>query len=346
MSLASVWSEIDLDGPGRRVGAFRVEHSVHLSAYGTIPVPVASFAHGTGPTVLLMAGSHGDEYEGQIALTRLIRALDPGRVQGHVLVVPAANLPAVLDGRRTSPLDQGNLNRSFGDHQADTPTGQIAAYLAEELFPRCDAVLDLHSGGSSFFHLSCAYADLGNDRETALRTFGALLAMNAPVSWAQPGIPNGPVAGRAALRKGALHLSGEFGGGGRLVQDDLYVAERCVHRLLDHLGVVEMEDKWRNPVDTRHVFNRQDHFIYAPTDGVFEPLVGLGTEVEPGQLAGYLHRPEFPLPPPEPLHFKIGGLVAAIRAPARSRAGDCLFQLLGDRSSEEILACINELPAR
>src|SRR5690606_28603089 len=99
MSLSSVWTDLDLDAPGRQVGVVRIEHSVHRSAYGTVPIPLAVFANGTGPTVLLMAGSHGDEYEGQLALARLVREIDVERISGRIFVLPAANLPAVTAGR-------------------------------------------------------------------------------------------------------------------------------------------------------------------------------------------------------------------------------------------------------
>jgi predicted deacylase len=57
---------------------------------------IAVIRNGTGPTAFLMAGNHGDEYEGQIALCKLIRAIDPAQVQGRVIVMPAANLPAAM----------------------------------------------------------------------------------------------------------------------------------------------------------------------------------------------------------------------------------------------------------
>ncbi|TPM87432.1 deacylase [Mesorhizobium sp. B2-3-3] len=343
MSLSSIWTNVDLDAPGRQVGLIRLEHSVHRSAYGTIPIPVAVFANGRGPTLLLMAGSHGDEYEGQLALARLIRDVDVERVRGRILVLPAANQPAVAAGLRTSPLDAGNLNRSFGGSHADTPTGRIAAFIADELMVHCDAVLDLHSGGSSLNHLSCSYADLGTDKAMAQRTFAALEAMNAPLSWAQIGCPNGPVAGRAALQKGAMYLSGEFGGGGRLDHEALEVAERCVYRLLNHLGILAMEARWRAEMPTRFVFNVQGDFVYAPSDGVFEPLAGLADTVESGQLAGYLHLPECPMEAPVELRFANGGTVSVLRTMGRSRAGDCLFQLLGETKRDEILAAIETM---
>jgi predicted deacylase len=343
MSLSAAWTDIDLEAPGRQIGFIRVEHSVHRSAYGTIPIPLAVFANGEGPTLLLMAGSHGDEYEGQLALTRLIRVLDVNRIRGRIFVLPAANRPAVTAGQRTSPLDQGNLNRSFGESYTDTPTGCIAAFIAEELFIHCDAVLDLHSGGSSLNHLSCSYADLGTDYTPAQRTFAALEAMNAPLSWAQSGCPNGPVAGRAALLKGVIYLSGEFGGGGRLDHGALEVAERCIYRLLDHLGILPMGEKWRADIPTRFVFNIQDNFVYAPQDGVLESLVALGDRVEAGQLAGYMHRPESPLEAPVELRFRAGGIVSVIRAMGRGSEGDCLFQLLGEMGRDEILESIENL---
>lgn len=343
MSLSTAWTDIDLEATGRQIGLIRIEHSVHRSAYGTIPVPLAVFANGSGPTILLMAGSHGDEYEGQLALTRLIRRTDVSCINGRILVLPAANQPAVAAGRRTSPLDGGNLNRSFGENHADTPTGRIAAFITEELIGRCDVVLDLHSGGSSLNHLPCSYADLGTGKAMARRTFAALEAMNAPLSWAQMGCPQGPVAGRAVVQRGAMHLSGEFGGGGHLGAEALEVAERCVYRLLDHLGILEMDGRWRADIPTRFVSNTQDDFIYAPQDGVFEPTVKLGETVEADQVAGYLHLPERPMEPSRELRFASRGIVSVIRAMGRSRSGDCLFQLLGEIGRDKILRSIETM---
>ena len=75
--------DIDLDGDGKQTGFLRLPHSVHRSAYGWIPIPIAAIGRGAGPWVLLMAGNHGDELEGQVALGRLIRELQPGEVASN-----------------------------------------------------------------------------------------------------------------------------------------------------------------------------------------------------------------------------------------------------------------------
>src|SRR6478672_4111405 len=66
-------------------------HSVHSSAYGFIPIPIVVLKNGDGPTALFVSGTHGDEYEGQVALCNLVRSLDPASVHGRVIILPAAN---------------------------------------------------------------------------------------------------------------------------------------------------------------------------------------------------------------------------------------------------------------
>ena len=61
---------IDFDADGKQCDFIRLPHSVHRSAYGYLPIPLVCIKNGDGPTVLLMSGNHGDEYEGQVTLVR------------------------------------------------------------------------------------------------------------------------------------------------------------------------------------------------------------------------------------------------------------------------------------
>ena len=132
---------IDLESPGRRVGRLEVRHSDNRHAYGIIPVPIACIGNGRGPTALVSAGNHGDEHEGKILARRLIRELDPERVQGRLIVVPALNYPAVVEDSRVSPIDGGNMNRAFPGDAGGTPTSAIAHYVETVLLLMCDAAL-------------------------------------------------------------------------------------------------------------------------------------------------------------------------------------------------------------
>ena len=125
-SRSRLTAEIDFDRAGKQHGFIRLPHSVHRSAYGWIPIPVACIKNGDGPRILLIAGNHGDEYEGQVALGKLIRSLKAEEVRGRIIILPSANFPAAMAGMRTSPLDEGNLNRSFPGDPYGGPTAQIA----------------------------------------------------------------------------------------------------------------------------------------------------------------------------------------------------------------------------
>ena len=71
---------------------------MHRSAYGWIPVPIVQLKNGDGPTTLLISGNHGDEYEGQVALSKLCAQLDIEDVNGRLIIMPMANYPAAHAG--------------------------------------------------------------------------------------------------------------------------------------------------------------------------------------------------------------------------------------------------------
>ena len=77
----------DFDAPGKHCDYVRLPHSVHRSAYGWLPIPIVCINGGEGPTVLLMSGTHGDEYEGQVTLSKLIHQIEPNDIQGRLIIL-------------------------------------------------------------------------------------------------------------------------------------------------------------------------------------------------------------------------------------------------------------------
>lgn len=331
-----IWTEVDLDRTGKQIGALNIEHSVTRSAYGIIEVPIVVIRNGSGPSVLLMAGNHGDEYEGQIVLSRLVHAIEPAGIQGRLIILPAANLPAVLAGTRTSPIDEGNLNRSFPGDPVGSATACIAHYIASVLMPACQVFLDLHSGGSSLLYLPHAYADLSGEPDLDARRVEALEAFNAPIGVRVDlgrAVRKG-LAAETALAHGLISLSGEFGGGASVSAPGMRIAERGLHRLLAHLGVIAPDARWSDRQRSRSMRADRSMFVYAPEDGVFEPAHQLGAEISAGDAAGWLHFPERPERAALPLHFRASGLLACLRAIGRARRGDCLAHLFADVTEE------------
>ena len=321
-------TSIDFDRDGKQIGWLGLPHSVTRSAYGRIMIPIACIRNGTGPTAFFMAGNHGDEYEGQIALAKLIRTLDPATVQGRVIILPAANLPAALDSARVSPIDDGNLNRSFPGDPDGTVTQQIAYYIDTELFPRADLFHDIHSGGGSLDYLPFASMHEGGGADLDQRCRAALMAFaptRALVWQLGHDIRYAPAA---AMRRGVPALGGEFGGTGSVNRRALGEVERGLKRLLVHLGILERPADWSAvPPPQRLSVPGQDWFVYAPEPGLFEPATELGDRVKRGDLCGEVHFVDNPARAPVPCHFLADGLVVCKRHYGRVERGDCVAHL-------------------
>ncbi len=327
---------IDFEADGKQLGHIAIPHSRHDSAWGSILIPILCVKHGTGPTILLTGGNHGDEYEGPVALMKLARSLEPGAIMGRVIVVPALNLPAVLANRRTSPIDDGNLNRLFPGDPRGTPTQRIAHYVQTELLPRADVVVDLHSGGSSLDFVPAVVMHALPDADMHARTLAALQAFGAPIGLVLEELDAQGMMDSAAEDMGKLFLSTELGGGATLTPERVAIAERGVANLLAHFGLIA----WpldQPPRPTRVMSVPDTHwYVLSRADGVFEPLVDLGAAVTAGQAVGQVHDPTDPLGQPVIHHAERSGTVVAKRAMARCALGDSLFVLAEDyRSSRE-----------
>lgn len=317
---------VDLDAPGRQparqIGHLAVPFSDDAHAYGVIPVPICVLSGQAGPTVLLAAGVHGDEYEGPVVLRRLIRTLDPAGIAGRLIILPALNLPAVRAARRTSPLDGGNMNRAFPGDPDGGPTAQIAHYVEAVLLPRCQAALDLHSGGTTGEYVPCAYVYAGGPLAAAKLAMAD--AFGAPLAVIVGATAETRSLSAACERAGVAMIATELGGGGGLSRPALEVAQAGLLAVLRHLGVLPPEagDAARRTVRVR--VPGAGHFLMCPAAGLFDPAVWLGERVDAGGLAGWLHA-EDPAEAPRAVHFTHGGQVVARRVPSLAKRGDTLF---------------------
>jgi predicted deacylase len=329
-NMSRLAADFDLEADGKATGFVRVPHSVHRSAYGWIPIPIVRIKNGKGPSVVMQAGNHGDEWEGQVALGNLIRSLKPRNIQGKLVILPSANFPAAMVGTRTSPIDEGNLNRSFPGSPDGTITQQIAYWIEHHLLKGADYSFDFHSGGSSLTYIPSALAPRHPDAKKMKTTVALMTAFGAPISYIAA-VPQGggKTFTSASYRQGVISMGTELGGGGLVTPGALKVAEDGMRRVLVHIGL--LKDKVSPPPPTRLMeIGDDDYYVYASDGGLFEPLVELGAEVKKGQPSARIHFHHTPWREPELLRFKRAGLVLCKRVPARCERGDCLFHLATD----------------
>ena len=237
-----IGTSIDFDRDGLQTGTLRVPHSVDRSAYGHIAIPIAVAKNNSGPTVLLTGGVHGDEYEGPIALAKLVRGLDLSRLSGRLIVVPAVNYPAFLVGKRTSPIDEINLNRTFPGRRNGTVTEMIAHYLTTALMPRSDYLVDFHAGGGSLQYLPTLLAPRWSDPAAKSKLEEFIDAFDPPnvIYFDSIRALSGEdrVIGNYAHQNNVFFVTGEFGGGSTVNLEGLAVVENGLRSVLSHLKVL------------------------------------------------------------------------------------------------------------
>lgn len=330
-----IHTDVDYDKAGRQVGHLLLPYSVTRSAYGTIAIPVACFKNGSGPTVLIMAGNHGDEYEGLLAAAAFVRETDVGAIQGRVIVLGAANLPAVMAGTRVSPLDGGNLNRAFPGDPEGTPTFQIAHYIDSVIYPITQVMHDLHSGGSSLQYVPFVSMRASRYPELDRRALAALKAFGMPVAQIWDHTPDTRLSSPAALKHGIVALGGEFGGGGSVSIDGTRRVKRGLKNLLAHVGVMDASHA-EPPAEPTAIYRvrGRDDYVYAPDRGVFEPFHELGSMVEAGQPCGQVVFVDDPLRPPVQVAFRASGLLICRRHPGLVERGDCVAHLAAPYEGE------------
>jgi predicted deacylase len=325
------FSSVDFARDGKQSGTVNFPYSIDRSPYYQIRVPICRIRNGEGPSILLIAGNHGDEYEGPIALAHLIQAIEPENIRGAITIVPALNAPAVDAHRRCSPFDGGNLNRSFPGDSTGTPTSRIASYVTQDLIPRHDVMFDLHSGGTSMDHLHCGIVELTGDDKRDAEACDLLHAMGLPYAFLANNGPDTPTSLGAGNRAGKIAISGEFGGGASLTPASIRSVSVAIDGVLVRLGILQeplLTETSTVGHETEFLrLDGQDLFVYSDEGGWFEPFAAVGERVESGQLAARVYDLFAPNRSPRLLHFQTGGIVIAKRLHTHVQSGDCLFAL-------------------
>ncbi|SDH61311.1 N(2)-acetyl-L-2,4-diaminobutanoate deacetylase DoeB [Pseudomonas abietaniphila] len=313
---------VDFERDGVQHGFLKLPYSRDDSAWGAVMIPITVIKRGAGPTALLTGGNHGDEYEGPVALSKLAQQLSADEVSGRVIIVPFMNTPAFQAGRRTSPIDKGNLNRSFPGKPDGTVTEKIADYFRRTLLPLADIVLDIHSGGRTLDFLPFAACHVLPDKHQQAQCEAGMRAFNAPYSMRMLELDAGAMYDTAAEQQGKVFVTTELGGGGSSSARSVAIAERGVHNLLVHAGIVEGDIALRPTVMLD--MPDGDCFMASEHDGLLEMCRDLGEEVSKGEVIARVHDIKRTGAAPVEYRARRSGLLAARHFPGLVQCGDTL----------------------
>ncbi|EOH6076990.1 N(2)-acetyl-L-2,4-diaminobutanoate deacetylase DoeB [Burkholderia cenocepacia] len=327
MRASPITPTVDFDADGEQHGFLKLPYSRDDSAWGAIMIPVTVVKRGDGPTVLLTGGNHGDEYEGPVALSKLAGSLKAADVTGRVIVVPFMNYPAFRAGCRTSPIDAGNLNRSFPGRPDGTVTEKIADYFQRHLLPLATHVLDIHAGGRTLDFVPFAAIHVLENRDQEARCERAMRAFGAPYSMRMLELDSVGLYDSAAEEAGKVFVSTELGGGGTSTAASVAIAERGVYGFLAHAGVIAKDVIDGNtPRSTTTLLDMPDGSCFTTSEhrGLLEMCRDLGSEVEAGDVLARVHDIDRTGVTPIEYVARRRGLLAARHFPGIVQPGDTI----------------------
>ncbi|MNC36593.1 Succinylglutamate desuccinylase / Aspartoacylase family protein [compost metagenome] len=239
-----------------------------------------------------------------------------------MIIVPFMNTPAFHAGRRTSPIDKGNLNRSFPGKPDGTVTEKIADYFTRTLLPLADIVLDIHSGGRTLDFLPFAACHVLPAKQQQAQCEAGMRAFNAPYSMRMLELDAGAMYDTAAESQGKIFVTTELGGGGSSTARSVAIAERGVRNLLVHSGILEGEVQTAASIMLD--MPDGDCFIASEHDGLLEMCRDLGDNVNKGDVIARVYDATRSGIAPVEYRAARSGLLAARHFPGLVGCGDTI----------------------
>lgn len=338
---------IDLSAAsGRQLGELRLPRGTDDDAF--VSIPIATIANGDGPTVLVSGGTHGDEYEGQIAARRLLAEVEPAQVSGRLIVVPTVSPEAAQAHSRFWPSG-ANFNRSFPGRPDGPPDEVLAHFFTTVLFPLVDMIVEMHSGGSGSWIAPCAHMCAVDDPAQRKAMLEAMEAWNSDIHFLYTAGDN--YFPTTAQAQGKTIVTTELGGSGLIPRSVHELAWSGLTNVLRHFGALEGD------VVTRASLGLPPARIYdargadetvtelgsglmdqtrAPASGIAEALVMPGETVERGQPIARVWAFDDPSRPPVDVLAERTGLLVGMRACAYVTKGDG-FAFVGEPITREAL---------
>ena len=332
--------DINLDAPGKRVSTLRLVHSDNTNAYSIIPIPIAVIVNGNGPTVLLAAGNHGNEYEGLSNSSRVgARAIDGRRTR-------AADRFAV-------PKHAGRTRRyvgfSFGQRQFESCVSRYANRWSNRsdsrlsgrtLLPLCDAGIDIHTGGNMGTFVPLVFLCECKDRDVFKRSAELAAAFAAPWTYLVTGVADQGGFDPCAQNQGVAFISTELGGGWRLGGETLDIGRRGVRNMLAHLGVIQStETQAVRPGQLRYVSDSGPNgTLVSSAAGFLETHFEPSSSIKAGDTVATIHPIENGFEPPTLLSAPREGVIVSQRTTAHIRHGDIVMNVATEIERSQITA--------
>jgi predicted deacylase len=289
---------LDLESPGRRNYWVALEHD---TMWGAQLIPLTVFVGSqvvTGRGIVAIGGTHGNEYEGPVAIKSLLGELELDAVIGRIVLIPVLNVEAFRTGTRDSESADGvNLNRAFVAEAGHVSalsgiTHRIADFVRQFLWPHVHVVLDLHSGGRQLRFAPCASFHPIDNEPLRTATFATARGFGVPMIMIYQNKTPGLLTSEAE-RLGKVTVGTELGWGEAVSADGVrYGRQGVLSAAARHGQLVGRFEPIAHEADGSQrcaAIVSERCYLPALYDGHYEEVTPCGAPVEEGELIGRVH---------------------------------------------------------
>lgn len=273
--------------PGEKVSGY-LDIPAGVDSATRIPISVLR-GRQPGPTLALIAGTHGSEVAPIIALQRVRQTIDAANdLRGTLILVHVANMPSFV--HRTiyrNPWDQKNLNRVYPGNPNGTVTERIAHAITTQIIDKADYLVDMHAGdGNESLRPYTYWSDLRVDKRVDSLAKLMALAWGNDHIIIDTGRPKDPAASvyttNTANLRGKPAITTEVGYLGVPDEEMIERNYRSVLRLMRHLEMLPGPKEYvEHPV-----WIDRNEVLTSPESGTWHALVQRGQTVQKGTPLG------------------------------------------------------------
>ncbi|MDB4439091.1 succinylglutamate desuccinylase/aspartoacylase family protein [bacterium] len=278
--------DIEIDGQVFKVG----QNGVVRLTVGRLPsdTEISIDAHVfrskiEGPSVLILAGVHGDEINGIEIVRRFLHGNSLGSMQaGSIIVIPLLNVFGFINFNRYVP-DGKDVNRSFPGTMNGSLASRIARTLTKFILPNVDYIFDFHTGGDSRFNYpQIRVSKLDYEAMELAKAFDSPMIIHAGT------IPKS--LRRIAQDFGATTIIYEGGESVRLSQLAIDRGLQGLLNCLSYLGIMPANFKQTKEHEEK-VLIRKTSWLRAGHSGIFIWTHCSGMKVKKGEKIGTINDP-------------------------------------------------------
>lgn len=270
-----------------------------------------------GPTVLLLAGVHGDEINGVEIVRKCVYDKSfEGLLAGTVIAIPLLNVFGFNNFSRDVP-DGKDVNRAFPGTATGSLAARVANVLHKNILPHVDFGLDFHTGGRGTYNYPQLRYTPGDNKALAVaEAFGAPLIVASKA-------PSKSLRRTAKATYDLPILTFEGGENQRYDGVSIQTGVNGIKRLL--VGQLMLAGS-TGPEAPKPVHVIESRWTRAERAGLFQWFKASGNRVRKGEPIGVISDPQGQLPNHRILSKKEGFIIGHANAAVVSQ-GDALFHI-------------------